>query len=693
MKEYRGTLTEPGKNSPYRDRSVEENLRLFRGMRAGQFADGHCVLRAKIDMTSPNTNMRDPTLYRIKKEAHPITGSAWCIYPMYDFAHALSDALEGITHSLCTLEFENHRPLYDWCVEKVMPSGLLPFQEEGWRPHQYEFSRLNMQYTVLSKRKLIELVSQGHVQGWDDPRLPTIAALRRRGFPAAAVRLFSDRVGISKVDNNIDISVLEDCAREVLDAEAPRLFALVKPLKVTITNWERDSSDPENVLIDNHPKMPELGKRAMPFTGSVFIDREDFFDTRADIEGQTPLEPPKGYKRLLPGGQVRLKNAFVVTCKKVLRDPASGEVVELECTYDQRTRHGSTPDGAAKVKGIVQWVSQNTAVPVDLYLYDRLFVTPSPGKEQPDGDFLKDLNPQSLQVVTGAVVEPSVFSARNNATFQFERIGYFALDCPSSAAVTGGSVGIDNKGKALRFNRVVTLKDTWKNQLAANGVTAASPTQLDGSTAPSSARSETHGNSDSAVPAHEEVRRLELRVGVILSAERHPDADTLYVLQVQVQSEGKNRAATNGVTEVGKEGNLTGVRTIISGLAGRIPLESLAGRRVAVLCNLKPSKMRGIVSEGMLLAASATVNDTEVVELLTPPEGAPVGELIRVQGYGVPQPDAVLKSKAAQDVWKRVASVLSTNANCEATYGEGKCVLTTSFGPCVVQTLTNAAIR
>jgi len=684
MKEYRGTLTEPGKNSPYRDRSVEENLRLFRGMRAGHFADGHCVLRAKIDMSSPNTNMRDPTLYRIKKEAHPITGSAWCIYPMYDFAHALSDALEGITHSLCTLEFENHRPLYDWCVEKVMPSGLLPFQVEGWRPHQYEFSRLNMQYTVLSKRKLIELVSQGHVQGWDDPRLPTIAALRRRGFPAAAVRLFSDRVGISKVDNNIDISVLEDCAREVLDAEAPRLFALVKPLKVTIINWERDSSDPENVLIDNHPKMPELGKRSMPFTGSVFIEREDFFDTRADIEGQTPLEPPKGYKRLLPGGQVRLKNAFVVTCNKVLRDPVSGDVVELECTYDQRTRHGSTPDGAAKVKGIVQWVSQSTAVPVDLFLYDRLFLTPSPGKEQPDGDFLKDLNPQSLQVVTGAVVEPSVLSARNNATFQFERIGYFSLDCPSSI---DEPVGADKKGKALRFNRVVTLKDTWKNQLAADGA-AASPTQP----SPSSANSETHGDSHStAVPVQEDVRRLEMRVGVILSAERHPDADTLYVLQVQVH--GKDETTVNAVTEPGQEGNLTGARTIISGLAGRIPLERLAGRRVVVLCNLKPSKMRGIVSEGMLLAASATVNEVEVVELLTPPEGAPVGELIRVQGFGAPQPDAVLKSKAAQDVWKRVASALTTNANCEATYGEGKSVLTTSFGPCVVQTLTDAAIR
>eukprot|EP00128_Syssomonas_multiformis_P014430 Colp12_sorted_trinity150504_noHs@18694 len=578
---------------------------------------------------------------------------------MYDFAHALSDALEGITHSLCTLEFDNHRPLYDWIVERLLPSGILPFQQEGWRPHQYEFSRLNMQYTVLSKRKLITLVSEGHVEGWDDPRLPTIAALRRRGFPASAVRLFSDRVGISKVENNIDIAVLEDCAREVLDAEAPRLFALSKPLKVTITNWDRLPSDPEVMAVDNHPKRPELGKREMPFTGSLFIEREDFFDTRADLAGEAAVEPPKGYKRLLLKGQVRLKNAYVVTCDKVVRDPVTNEVVSLECSYDSRTLHGVTPAGAPKVRGIVQWVSESTAVPIDLFLYDRLFLTPSPGKEQPDGDFLKDLNPDSLQVVRGAVVEPSALSADARATFQFERIGYFCLD-------SGAGNTPVQKSQALRFNRVVTLKDTWKNQLAGS-TDAAVSSDKNARAVPSDAA----GTEDSTRSNVEDVRRLEMRVGHIVAAERHPDADSLYVLQVDCGADAQ------------------GVRTVISGLAGRVALESLPGRRVVVLCNLKPSKMRGIVSEGMLLAASGTVGEAEVVELLTPPEAAQVGELIGVQGFGAPEPDAVLKSKSAQEVWKRVGSALATNVNREATYGAAESVLMTSAGPCVVQTLAN----
>ena len=342
MKAYRGTLTEPGKNSPHRARSVEDNLRLFADMRSGKFPDGHCVLRAKIDMSSPNMNLRDPTLYRIKRATHPITGDAWCIYPMYDFAHAMSDALEGITHSLCTLEFADHRPLYDWAIDSVKPSGLLPYADkDGWRPAQTEFSRLNLQYTVLSKRKLIQLVTDKHVEGWDDPRMPTISGVRRRGYPASAIRLFCERMGVSKAENNIDIAVLEDCVRDTLDAEvgatlcpsrvcvklvthpsrpsllapvlvperpfsqAPRALAIAQPLKVTIANWP--TGDVEVFTAERHPKRPEMGARDIPFSGAVYIDKDDFFDTGADgADGSVPV--PKGYKRLVPGGQVRLNS-------------------------------------------------------------------------------------------------------------------------------------------------------------------------------------------------------------------------------------------------------------------------------------------------------------------------------------------------------------------------------------------------
>lgn len=444
MKEYRGTLTEPGRDSPFRSRSVEENLKLFRSMRDGNLPDGFCVLRAKIDMASPNINMRDPTLYRIKKEKHPITGDKWCIYPMYDFAHAISDAMEGITHSLCTLEFADHRPLYDWTIDNLINSGLLPFQSEGWRPNQYEFSRLNIQYTVLSKRKLIQLVTEKHVTGWDDPRLPTICGMRRRGYPSAALKLFCERVGVSKQDNNIDISVLEDCVREVLDDQAARAFAIPDPLKVTITNW---SDGVEIFNAHRHPKKEELGSRDIPFSGSVYISRDDFFDTGVDGK----IAPPKGYKRLLPGGQVRLKYAYVITCNEVIRD-STGKVIELRCTYDAATRAGASPEGMKKVKGIVQWISTQHAVPVQLNLYDRLFVHPSPGATHSDGDFLRDINKNSLEVNTEALVESSLANAPVGSSYQFERVGYFAVDSDSS------------EGK-LVFNRIVTLKDNWTSKV------------------------------------------------------------------------------------------------------------------------------------------------------------------------------------------------------------------------------------
>lgn len=455
MRGYRGTLTEPGRDSPFRSRSVEENLRLFRAMKNGEFPDGKCVLRAKIDMTASNMNLRDPTLYRIKRAEHPMTGNQWCIYPMYDYAHAVSDALEGITHSLCSLEFADHRPLYDWFLDVLGPSKLIAFAEKGWRPVQTEFSRLNLQYTVLSKRKLIQLVTEKHVAGWDDPRMPTISGVRRRGFPAAAIKLFCDRTGISKAENNIDWTVLEDCVRETLDLSAPRAFALLDPIKVTITNWP--SAAVEEFEAENHPKRPELGKRRIPLNSEIFIDRDDFFDTGADGS----IKPPKGYKRLLPGGQVRLKFAYVVTCNEVVRD-AAGRVSELLVTYDVATRAGATAEGQKKVKGIIQWLARSNAQPADLVLYDRLFVAPSPGKGHPDEDFLRDINPHSMTVASTAVVEKGVAEAAPGATFQFERIGYFCRDRPTAIS----SAAIDNSA-APRFNRVVTLKDTWAVKEAA----------------------------------------------------------------------------------------------------------------------------------------------------------------------------------------------------------------------------------
>eukprot|EP01038_Epipyxis_sp_PR26KG_P004399 gene4399-6222_t len=472
MREYRGTLSEPGKNSPYRNRSVEENLQLFHDMKSGKFADGQCVVRAKIDMSSPNMNLRDPTLYRIKSESHPITGDEWCIYPMYDFAHAISDAVEGITHSICTLEFENHRPLYDWIIDNLQPSGLLPYAEQKWRPKQIEFSRLNLQYTVLSKRKLIQLVNEKHVTGWNDPRMPTICGLRRRGYPASSIKLFCDRIGISKAENNIDLTVLEDCAREVLDVEAARIFALTKPLKVTISNWSDNAEDDKIEIfnVDNHPKKTEFGKRDLYFSSSLYIDEEDFFDTGIE---QT-ISPPKGFKRLLLGGTVRLKNAYVIKCDQVVRDENTGKVIELLCSYDQVSRAGAPTADGKKPKGIIQWLSRSHCVPIELSLYDRLFISPSPGKDS--DNFLDDINPNSLVTIHNALVESSVIGSSIGTTFQFERLGYFCLDSINGLSSNGGN--IMSLQPLMKFNRVVTLKDTWSttNTSAVTNKTTANST-------------------------------------------------------------------------------------------------------------------------------------------------------------------------------------------------------------------------
>lgn len=424
IRDLRGTLTEPGKDSPYRERSVEENLALFRKMREGEYEDGSLVLRAKIDMSSPNINLRDPVLYRIRKVSHQRTGDKWCIYPLYDFTHGLSDALEGVTHSLCTLEFEDHRPLYNWILAEVSAPCL---------PRQIEFSRLNLRYSVLSKRRLIQLVEEGHVEGWDDPRMLTLSGLRRRGYPASAVRLFCERIGISKSDNNIEMNVLEDCAREELDKTAPRAMAVLKPLKVVITNYPENQT--EEFEPARHPKNPEMGSRKVPFSREIYIDQDDFRE-----------DPPPKYFRLSPGKEVRLRYAYVIRCDEVIYE--NSKVVELRCTYDQATRSGAKAEGR-KVKGIIHWVSAQHAVTTEIRLYDRLFAAPHPGRNDPEGNFLNDLNPESVEVINDCKAEPELSTAVPEDVFQFERVGYFCVDANNS------------RPDALVFNRTVTLRDTW----------------------------------------------------------------------------------------------------------------------------------------------------------------------------------------------------------------------------------------
>ena len=442
MREYRGTLTEAGRESPFRNRGVEENLDLFRRMRAGEFPDGARTLRAKIDVTSGNMNMRDPALYRIKHVEHQNTGNAWPIYPMYDIAHALGDAIEGITHSLCTLEFEDHRPLYDWCVDKVDLAGhpelLQPLLDRGMnneaaKPRQIEFSRLNINYTVMSKRKLTTLVGEKLVDGWDDPRMPTLQGLRRRGYTPAALRLLIDRVGISKQNSLLDFSVLEGCLRDDLDAAAPRRMAVIDPLKFVLTNLPEDHD--ETLAFSNHPKDESFGKREIPFSRELWIEREDFAEV-----------PPKGFKRLIPGGEVRLRGAGIVRCDEIIKNDA-GEIVELRGWLDPESRPGM--EGAErKIKGTIHWVSAKHAVPAEFRLYDRLFSVPNPDDESEGKTYQDYLNPESRKSVRG-FVEPAAAIAAPEQSYQFERTGYFVADRR------------DHRAEAPVFNRSVTLRDTW----------------------------------------------------------------------------------------------------------------------------------------------------------------------------------------------------------------------------------------
>jgi glutaminyl-tRNA synthetase len=422
MRAYRGTLTEPGRDSPYRTRSVAENLDLFRRMRAGEFPDGSRTLRARIDMASPNLNLRDPVMYRIRRATHHRTGDAWCIYPMYDWAHGQSDSIESVTHSICSLEYEDHRPLYDWYLDAL---GI-------YHPQQVEFARLNLSYTIMSKRKLLVLVEEGHVAGWDDPRMPTLAGMRRRGYTPEAIRDFAERIGVAKADNLVDVALLEHCVREDLNRRAPRAMAVLRPLRLVLENYPEGRV--EDLPAVNNPEDSAMGTRPVPFSRVLWIERDDFRET-----------PPPKYFRLSPGAEVRLRYGYIVKCTGFTKDPATGEVVEVRATYDPATRGGDAPD-RRRVKGTIHWVSAAHARPAEVRLYDRLFTRPSPDDDE---DFTASLNPQSLEVLAGAQVEPGLAGALPGSRWQFERTGYFAVDPKDSAP------------GHLVFNRTVALRDSW----------------------------------------------------------------------------------------------------------------------------------------------------------------------------------------------------------------------------------------
>jgi len=426
IREYRGTLTEKGKNSPYRDRPIEENLALFEGMRAGKFEDGLHVLRAKIDMTSPNLTMRDPTIYRIRRAEHHRTGNKWCIYPMYDFAHCLSDSIEGITHSICTLEFENNRPLYDWFLDQL---------KVDCHPQQIEFARLNLSHTILSKRKLLELVQQKQVTGWDDPRMPTLSGLRRRGYTPEAIRNFCERIGVAKRDSLVDIALLEHYVREDLNKRAPRVMAVLHPLRVVIDNYPEDKV--EELVAENNPEDPDMGSRKIPFSRVLYIEQEDFRE-----------DPPKKFFRLAPGREIRLKHAYYIKCVRVVKDEQTGQVIELHCTYDPETRGGWSQDGR-KVRGTSHWVSADHSLLAQVRLYDYLFVKSESSDKKVGSDDKAYLNPNSLETLTSCRVEPSLANAAPGSCYQFLRQGYFCVD------------SVDSSSENLVFNRTLSLRDSW----------------------------------------------------------------------------------------------------------------------------------------------------------------------------------------------------------------------------------------
>lgn len=536
IRETRGTLTEPGKESPWRNRSVEENLDLFKRMRAGEFADGEKVLRAKIDMASPNINFRDPVMYRILHATHHRTGDKWCIYPMYDWAHGLEDSIEGITHSLCTLEFEIHRPLYNWFLEQ------LPVH----RPQQIEFSRLNLTYTVMSKRKLLKLVQEKHVNGWDDPRMPTICGFRRRGYTPTAIMDFLGRGGITKFNGIIDIALLENSLREELNKTASRYMGVLNPLKVVLTNYPEGQIEWLEAV--NNPEDPAAGTRKLPFGRELYIDRDDFREV-----------PPPKYYRLAPGAEVRLRWGYFITCQEVVKD-ANGNIVELRCTYDPQTKGGNAPDGR-KVKGTIQWVEATNAIDAEIRQYDRLFTKEDPDDlEEGQEDFLANLNPDSLHILHNCKLEPALGKLTPETRVQLERVGYFCAD------------RYDYSPEHPVFNLTVSLKDSWAK---------IEKKEEPAKAAPKAEKKAAEQPVNVAVIGVEDFAKLQLKVAKVLEAERVENADKLLKLQV----------------DCGEK------RQIVAGVAAYYKPEEIVGKLIVMVVNLKPAVIRGIESNGMLLAA------------------------------------------------------------------------------------------
>ena len=544
IREYRGSLTQPGKDSPYRTRSVEENLDLFERMRAGEFEDGSRVLRAKIDMASPNLNMRDPVMYRVLHASHHRTGDKWCIYPIYDFTHGQSDSIEGVTHSICTLEFEDHRPLYNWYLEKL----------NIFHPQQIEFARLNLTYTIMSKRRLSELVEQGYVTGWNDPRMPTISGLRRRGYTPESIRNFCERIGVAKRDSTVDMALLEYSIREDLNKRASRVMAVLRPLRVVLDNYPEDRV--EYLDAENNPEDPGMGSRKLPFSRVLYIEREDFRE-----------DPPKKFFRLAPGREVRLKHAYYIKCERVVKDEKTGEVVELRCTYDPETRGGWSKDGR-KVKGTLHWVSADQSLKAEVRLYDHLFVKPNPGDEKDVSDFKTLLNSNSMEALTSCRVEPSLAEAEPGSRYQFLRQGYFCVD------------SIDSFADKLIFNRTVTLRDTWAKIEKAQKKTGIPKAAKE--PAPLSEKRDGHKPVGQEITI-EDFSKLDLRVAIVREAGLVEGADKLIRLMVDL---GEGR-----------------LRQVFAGIRSAYPEpEKLVGKKVIIVANLKPRQMRFGLSEGMALA-------------------------------------------------------------------------------------------
>ena len=555
IREYRGTLTEPGKNSPYRNRSIEENLDLFQRMRAGEFEDGSRVLRAKIDMASPNLNMRDPVIYRILRAEHHRTGNKWCIYPMYDFTHGQSDSIEGITHSICTLEFEDHRPLYDWFIDEL----------EIYHPQQIEFARLNLSYTVMSKRMLLELVEGGYVTGWNDPRVPTISGLRRRGYTPESIRNFCERIGVAKRDSMVDIALLEHSVREDLNKRAPRVMSVLRPLRMVIDNYPEDQVEELEAI--NNPEDPGMGTRKVPFSRILYIEQEDFQEA-----------PPKKFFRLAPGREVRLRYAYFVRCVGVVKDEQTGEVIEVHCTYDPKTRGGDSPDGR-KVKATLHWVSAAHSIQAEVRLYDHLFIKPNPTDEKDDNDFKTSLNPNSLEILTSCRVEPALASAAPGSRYQFERLGYFCVD------------PFDSSADAPIFNRTVSLRDPWAKIQKVQVKKSEGPREA--TVAPP-----IHGD-EGLTPIAEEITmddfsKIDLRAAIIREADPVKGSKKLIRLMVDL---GEGR-----------------LRQIFAGIRSAYPdPDVLVGKKVIVVANLKPRQMKFGLSEGMLIACV----DTDSLSVVT----------------------------------------------------------------------------